>query len=688
MKFVIDSVLRPVLACSSLVAAAVLLTSLSASAHDELPAHHKVLPPAATAVMKAFWITERAKQELASAVTLDGSAAAPCIAGSADPSNGDPPYPCDGIDLQSFLPLDDIGGTRTNASGNDIWGWTAPDGSEYALFGRAFGTSFIDISDPTNPVYLGDLPTHGAFGSSWRDIKVYQNHAFIVSEASNHGMQVFDLMQLETMDRAGLPVTFGETDHYSGAAASHNLFINEDSGYAYMVGNSGKRSCAGGLHMVDISTPTNPRFARCFNGDGYTHDVQCVNYHGPDPDYQGSEICFASNEDTVTIVDVTDKKNPAMLSRTPYPGASYTHQGWLSADHGFFILDDELDEWNGVVSNTTTRVLDVTDLDAPALSTSGAATTGYDGLGVYSGPSTSIDHNLYMVGGCAVQANYRSGLRIVDLRDAIGVPVSLVGELGYFDIWPPDDAAAFNGMWSNYAFFPSGNIVASGIEQGLYVLKPQFDLSSACGVPVNAAPVVTVSSPADPTTVDQGTEVTFTAAANDPEDGAISIDRWESSLDGPLSTLASFSTTALSVGTHLVTAFSVADSGGAVGQSTVSVTVNGVGGGGEMHVAALTGGWIAKTNRRWTGEVTISIEQVGAAIAVAGATVSGKWSGGAKGSGSCITDASGRCSVSKGAKLGQTMTFTVNGVTHATLEYAPQVGDVLAITIDEGTPAS
>ena len=552
-----------------------------------------------------------------------------------------------------------------------------------------FGTSFVDISNPTQPVYLGNLPTHGAFGSPWRDIKVYANHAFIVSEALNHGMQVFDLTQLETMDRTSLPVTFGETAHYNGAASSHNVFINEDSGFAYMVGNSGKRSCSGGLHMVDISNPTSPSFAGCFAGDGYTHDVQCVNYNGPDQDYQGSEICFASNEDTVTIVDVTDKANPALISKFGYTDASYTHQGWLSPDHSFFIFDDELDEIDGVVANTTTRIIDATNLDLPVFSTSGSATVGYDANGVYTGPSTSIDHNLYMVGGCAVQANYRSGLRIVDLRDALGAPESLVDELGFFDIWPPDDDAAFNGMWSNYAFFPSGNIVASGIEQGLYVLKPQaqIDLATACDLPMNAAPVVTISVPTNPTTVNEGEEVTFTAAVTDAEDGLLSVDEWVSSLDGQLSQLDSFATTALNAGTHLITAYSVADLDGAIGQSSVTVIVNGVGGGNEMHVADLTGGWIAKTNRRWTGEVTILIQEVGATTPVASATVSGTWSGGAKGGGSCTTDASGTCSVSKGAKLGQTMTFTVNDVTHATFNYAPQQGGDTAIDINENIQA-
>ena len=95
-------------------------------------------------------------------------------------------YPCLEIDLLAFMPLSSIGG----GSGNDVWGWTDPlTGIEYAIMGRSSGTSFVDISDPENPVYLGNLPPNGS-NSSWRDIKVYNNHAYIVSEAAGHGIEI------------------------------------------------------------------------------------------------------------------------------------------------------------------------------------------------------------------------------------------------------------------------------------------------------------------------------------------------------------------------------------------------------------------------------------------------------------------------------------------------------------------
>lgn len=355
-------------------------------------------------------------------------------------------YPCQNIDLLSFMPLNTIGG----GSGNDVWGWTDPaDGTEYALMGRSNGTAFVDISDPENPVYLGNLPTQTA-SSTWRDIKVYADHAFIVSEAGGHGMQVFDLTRLRNV--VAPPAQFTADTVYTGFSSAHNIVINEDSGFAYGVGTN---TCSGGLHMVDIMIPTSPVSAGCFSSDGYTHDAQCVTYQGPDPDHQGAEICFNANEDTVTIVDVTNKANPIQLSRTGYSGTGYTHQGWVTDDHRYFLFDDELDEaFFG--HNTRTRVLDVTDLDSPNLA-------GFD-----DGRSGAIDHNLYVAGDRVYQANYRAGLSIHDASD---VANGNLPEIGYFDIYPNNNSASFDGAWSTYPYFDSGTILISGIGEGLFMVR-------------------------------------------------------------------------------------------------------------------------------------------------------------------------------------------------------------------------
>ncbi len=366
----------------------------------------------------------------------------PCVGGMAGT------FPCHNVDLASFLPLTVIGG----GSVNDVWGWTDPlTGKEYAIVGRSNGTSFVDISNPEQPTYLGNLPRHSV-DSVWRSVKVYADHAFIVSEADNHGMQVFNLTRLRNV--AAPPVTFTEDAHYAGFLRAHTLAVNEATGFAYAAGS--KDTCAGGLHVVDIRNPGAPVFAGCVGHDGYTHETQCVTYRGPDLQYQGHEVCFSSNEDTLTIVDVTNKSEPKQLSRTTYAGVGYTHQGWLTEDHKHFLLDDELDEKNTGVKSTT-YIWNVADLDAPSMT------------GVYRGQSSAIDHNLYIRGSRAYQANYRSGLRILDITN---VGAAGLSELAFFDVYPVDDAPQFNGAWSNFPFFPSGIVIVGGIEQGLFVLRP------------------------------------------------------------------------------------------------------------------------------------------------------------------------------------------------------------------------
>ncbi|MGH2541458.1 MAG: choice-of-anchor B family protein, partial [Ardenticatenaceae bacterium] len=375
---------------------------------------------------------------------LEALSAIPCVDGFAGE------YPCENADLASFLPTTDIGGGAGTGL-NDIWGWTDPvTGNEYALVGRTDGTAFVDITDPENPIYIGDLNTRGS-PSTWRDIKVHLDHAFIVADLNGaHGMQVFDLNQLRD---AIPPVEFDETAHYDEIGSAHNIAINEETGYAYIIGAS---ACNGGLHMVDISDPVNPTFAGCFSEDGYTHDVQCVVYSGPDPDHQGSEVCFAANEDTLTIVDVTDKSAPLMLSRTPYAGSGYTHQGWLTDDQVHFLLDDELDELNNG-HNTRTYIWDVSDLDAAAV------------IGNFDSPTPATDHNQYIHEGISWQSNYASGLRILDISDIANANLE---QLGYFDVYPEHNDAGFDGTWSNYPYFESGMVIVTGRDRGLFVVDP------------------------------------------------------------------------------------------------------------------------------------------------------------------------------------------------------------------------
>jgi choice-of-anchor B domain-containing protein len=373
------------------------------------------------------------------------TAAADCVGGTAAG------YSCNNVDLLAQLPLSTIGG----GSGNDIWGWTDPQtGREYALVGRTNGTAFVDITNPSNPTYLGNLPT-ATTNSSWRDIKVYANHAYIVSEAASHGLQVFNLTRLRSV--ANPPVTFSADARNTSFGNAHNLAINTDSGFAYVIGSS---TCSGGPRMFNLSNPTNPAFAGCVSGDGYTHDTQGVIYDGPHAAFRGREILFNSNEDTLTIVDATNKSSPTQLSRTGYTGRGYTHQGWLTEDHRYFLLDDETDETrNG--HGTRTYVFDVSNLNNPVL------------RGHYTGPTAASDHNLYVKGDHVYEANYRAGLRIVSLANVANP--STMTEVAHFDVYPESNSAGFAGAWSSYPYFASGTVIVNSIQRGLFVLRPRLD---------------------------------------------------------------------------------------------------------------------------------------------------------------------------------------------------------------------
>lgn len=358
-------------------------------------------------------------------------------------------FPCNDMTLQSHVPLTVLNGAHGSSGDEcaDIWGWTSDEGKEYALICTTSGVAFVDISTPADPFYLGKLPVHNA-KSSWCDVKTYADHAFIVTENGSQGLQVFNLNLLKGVEQS---TTFSETAHLAYFGNAHNIAINEDTGYAYIVGSD---KCFGIL-MYDISSPLNPTLAGCFDSDGYTHDVQCVIYNGPDNAYAGKEICFASNENTVTIVDVTDKAEPVQISRTSYQQSRYTHQGWLTEDHKYFLFNDELDEMQLNVK-TTTMILNVQSLQNPVVT--GKHVHGTD----------AIDHNLYVKGNFVYEANYRAGLRVLRIGDLEQAELT---EVAYFDVYGPNDDAKFNGAWSNYPYFASGNVIISSIEGGLFTVK-------------------------------------------------------------------------------------------------------------------------------------------------------------------------------------------------------------------------
>ncbi|KAF2458028.1 hypothetical protein BDY21DRAFT_285195 [Lineolata rhizophorae] len=388
----------------------------------------------------------------------------PCVDGMAGE------YACENVDLMAFLSHEDMGSVERE--GNDIWGWTSPDGREFGVIGQSDGTAFVEVKADGSLDYVGRLAVQ-TDSSIWRDMKVIDGYAYIGSEADDYGMQVFDMRKLLNISSFEKPKAFALRDltaHFSEFGNSHNIVSHEETNMIYAVGTNRNGPCAGGLFMVDVSDPANPVSPGCASDDGYVHDAQCVIYSGPDSEYEGHEICFGYNEDTFTIYDVTDKSSPVTISSTPYEGAAYTHQGWLvdTANMQYLLLDDELDEMDQVGpaadGNTTTYIWDISSLASPV------------NTGLYFSPVHSIDHNQYVVSGLSYQANYGSGLRIVDVSSVAEDPTGAgFSQVGFFDAHPEDDAIGgeveFVGTWGVYPFFSSGYILLNSIERGVYSLK-------------------------------------------------------------------------------------------------------------------------------------------------------------------------------------------------------------------------
>ena len=374
--------------------------------------------------------------------TTSSKYSTPCVDGFAGK------FPCNGYDLLAHMDLSKF----DSYQGNDSWGWTDPSTQkEYVLMGLDNGTGFVDISDPVNPILLGKLST-ATESSIWRDIKVYKNYAYVVSEATDHGIQVFDLTRLRGVEA---PQSFTADQILRTVPTAHNIVINPESGFAYLVGTSRNNVFNGGVYFLDLNNTESYRFVGGYGRGGYSHDAQVVNYYGPDAEYTGKEIFLGSNESKLVIVDVTDKQNPFTISEVSYPNSAYTHQGWFDQDQRFFILGDELDE-SSIGGKTRTLVFDLKDLDNPLLYHS------------YFGTTNAIDHNGYVKGDLFYLANYTAGIRVIDISDLENKNMS---EIGFFDTFPNQNSTTFDGAWNVYPFFESGVIAISDINGGLFLIK-------------------------------------------------------------------------------------------------------------------------------------------------------------------------------------------------------------------------
>ena len=359
-------------------------------------------------------------------------------------------FTSENVQLKSWLPLNELDNAD---SGNDCWGYVSPSGREYALMGTSSGTVVVEITNPGNAQVVASLSGNN---SLWRDIKTYGTYMYCVSEGGG-GIQVFNLNNVDL----GQVQSLGS----AGSGSSHNVAIDTESGFLYRTGANND-----GLMMYSLANPASPVQVGSWS-DRYVHDAQVVTY--TDGPFAGRQIAFCCagfsggwSDTGLTIVDVTNKSNPFVVSQTYYSNAAYSHQGWLSEDRKYFYLNDELDEQN-FGGNTTTRIIDVEDIENPSF------------VGTFTSGRPSIDHNLYTHNGYIFEANYRSGLRVFDATNPTNPT-----QYGYFDTYPSNDNASFNGLWNVYPYFPSGTVIGSDLERGLFVWE--LGILDPCSLPVSS----------------------------------------------------------------------------------------------------------------------------------------------------------------------------------------------------------
>ncbi|CAN5277811.1 hypothetical protein BH09BAC1_BH09BAC1_01600 [soil metagenome] len=335
------------------------------------------------------------------------------------------------IDLRSFVPFSD--------HANDIWGYVDSAGREYALVGLTKSTEIVDITDPDNPVKLHSIagPT-----STWRDIKTWSHYAYVTNETAD-GLLIIDL--------AGLPATINHkyVNFNAAVATAHNVFVDE-MGFAYLLGyNDSLRSIPTdqrGAYILDLrSDPWNPTYAGKYAA-GYVHDAYVRG------DTLWAAQIYAGN---FAVVDVKVKASPTVLALQETP-SRFTHNSWLSNDGKYIVNSDEVS--GGYLSfYSVGDIENITETDRFQSS---------PGAGV-------IPHNAFFLGDYVWISYYKDGVVLVDATKKNNII-----EVGNYDTSPFIASDGFNGCWGVYPFFPSGTVVASDIEEGLFVLTPTYQRAS------------------------------------------------------------------------------------------------------------------------------------------------------------------------------------------------------------------
>jgi len=413
---------------------------------------------------KAFATDKNLRQKLASYHQLSKSQANEnCIDGKADI------FDCNKIDLLAHFPLTQMSGTPS--SGSDVWGHVDLNtGDEFAIMGLKNGVIVVDVTTPSIPNEVGTI---SGVSSSWRDVKVYQYfdealnlwqaYAYATTEG-NEGVTIIDLNNL--------PNSISLVEKNNVVSTAHNVYItNVDHTLNIELPDQkaslqliGANSRNGAFQNYSLSNPRTLANTSSNNfGSGYTHDgaslsiddQRSINDCGLT---SGSCTVFIDfNEKEMKLWNITDPNNSSQLGMAEYNDVDkdnqYVHSGWGTEDKQFILLHDEFDEYRGGL-NTTVRIFSIEDLNTPTQ------------VGQWTGSTRAIDHNGFVRGNRYYMSNYERGLTVLNITDP-----SNPTEVAFFDTYTPANSASFNGAWGVYPFLPSGNILVSDINSGLYILK-------------------------------------------------------------------------------------------------------------------------------------------------------------------------------------------------------------------------
>lgn len=335
---------------------------------------------------------------------------------------------------QGQLNTELLSSIQYSVESNDVWGYVAPDGTEYALAGLNNGVSIVSLADPTNALEVAFIPGQN---SIWRDIKTFGEYAYVVADqgGTTEGLTVIDLRQLP--DTATANHWTPEIEGLGQLNRCHNLYIDEQ-GYAFLAGCNIN---GGGILYIDVfSNPGNPVFVN--NGPAiYSHDV-----------FVQRDTMYTSDLGPLRIYDVADKDNTQLLAEqlTPF---QFTHNAWVTEDGRTVFTTDEK-------ANAPVTAYDISDLPE---------VTELDQFRPVATLGTNvIPHNVHVWQNWLIISYYTDGGIVVDATR----PHNLI-EVANFDTFF-GGGAGFEGSWGAYPFLPSGNVLLTDITWGLHVVGVNY----------------------------------------------------------------------------------------------------------------------------------------------------------------------------------------------------------------------